>query len=263
MLRLFYAPSTCALASHIALQEAGADYETVRLDFGSNDQHKPEYLAINPKGRVPALATDRGILTETPPILIFVAQSFPQSHLAPLDDAFLFARVQAFNSYLCTTVSCRSRPSYARLSLGRSRRHRCYRRDAKEGAAIRSRVLRPYRARDVCRPLGDGRQLHNLRFLSLYLGSVAGRRWRRSEAISQGPRPRATHVGVPRGTNGVDRGISPCRTRLDSAGATATDGFYLWRVHLGLSVPSQHTSRPFWQPHSPPCHEHPRPIGLS
>jgi glutathione S-transferase len=46
--------------------------------------------------------TDRGILTETPAILAFVAQSFP--HLAPLDDAFAFARVQAFNSYLCSIV---------------------------------------------------------------------------------------------------------------------------------------------------------------
>jgi glutathione S-transferase len=48
--------------------------------------------------------TDRGILTETPAILAFVAQSFPQSRLAPLDDAFAFARIQAFNSYLCATV---------------------------------------------------------------------------------------------------------------------------------------------------------------
>jgi glutathione S-transferase len=104
MLKLFYAHSTCALASHIALQEAGADYETVRLDFRANDQRKPEYLAINPKGRVPALVTDKGILTETPAILAFVAHSFPQARLAPLDDAFAFARVQAFNAYLCSTV---------------------------------------------------------------------------------------------------------------------------------------------------------------
>jgi glutathione S-transferase len=104
MLKLFYAANTCALASHIALQEAGANYETVRLDFRSNDQRKPEYLAINPKGRVPALVTDRGILTETPAILAFVAQTFPQSRLAPLNDAFAFAQVQAFNSYLCATV---------------------------------------------------------------------------------------------------------------------------------------------------------------
>jgi len=104
MLKLFYAPNTCALASHIALQEAGADYETVRLDFRKNEQRDAKYLAINPKGRVPALATDKGILTETPAILAFIAQSFPQSHLAPLDDPFAFARVQSFNSYLCATV---------------------------------------------------------------------------------------------------------------------------------------------------------------
>jgi glutathione S-transferase len=104
MLKLFYATNTCALASHIALEEAGADYETERVDFRANEQRKPEYLAINPKGRVPALVTDRGILTETPAILAFVAQSFPKSRLAPLDDAFAFARIQAFNSYLCSTV---------------------------------------------------------------------------------------------------------------------------------------------------------------
>lgn len=104
MLKLFYAVNTCALASHIALAEAGAAYETVRLEFGSNDQRSAKYLAVNPKGRVPALITDRGTLTETPAILAFVAQSYPKARLAPLDDPFDFARVQAFNSYLCSTV---------------------------------------------------------------------------------------------------------------------------------------------------------------
>lgn len=104
MFKLFYAPGTCALASHIALEEAGAPYEAVRLDFRAGEQHKPEYLAINPKGRVPALVTEHGILTETPAILAFLAQIFPAARLAPLDDAFAFARVQSFNSYLCSTV---------------------------------------------------------------------------------------------------------------------------------------------------------------
>jgi len=104
MLKLYYAPGSCALASHIALQEAGATYTTERLDFKSNQQNSPEYLAVNPKGRVPALITDRGILTETPAMLAFIAQSFPQAKLAPFDDAFAFAQVQAFNSYLCSTV---------------------------------------------------------------------------------------------------------------------------------------------------------------
>jgi len=104
MLKLYYAPGTCAMASHIALQESGAAYTTERLDFKTNQQNSPEYLAINPKGRVPALVTDRGILTETPAMLAFIAQSFPAAKLAPSDDAFAFAQAQAFNSYLCSTV---------------------------------------------------------------------------------------------------------------------------------------------------------------
>ena len=104
MLKLYYAPGTCALASHIALEEAGAAYTTERLDFKSNQQTSPEYLKVNPKGRVPALVSDQGVLTETPALLAYIAQSFPQAKLAPLDDAFAFAQVQSFNNYLCATV---------------------------------------------------------------------------------------------------------------------------------------------------------------
>jgi len=104
MIKLFYAVNTCSLASHIALEETGAAYQTVRLSFADNEQRGPEYLAINPKGRVPAMVTDRGILTETPAMLAYIAQSFPEACLAPLDDPFAFAQVQAFNSYLCSTV---------------------------------------------------------------------------------------------------------------------------------------------------------------
>ena len=104
MLKLYYSPGSCAPASHIALEEAGAAYTAERVDFKSNQQNSPEYLAINPKGRVPALVTDRGILTETPAILAFVAQSFPRAKLTPFEDPFALAQVQAFNSYLCSTV---------------------------------------------------------------------------------------------------------------------------------------------------------------
>lgn len=102
MLNLYYAAHTCSLATHIVLEEVGADYTTTRVDFASTQQRSPEYLKINPKGRVPALVTDRGILTETPAMLAFVAQTFPKQNLALMDDAFAFAEVQAFNSYLCS-----------------------------------------------------------------------------------------------------------------------------------------------------------------
>jgi glutathione S-transferase len=103
MTKLYWASGTCALASHIALEEAGAKYETVKLDFSQGDQRKPEYLKVNPKGRVPALITERGVITETPAILAWIAQTHPQAKLAPADP-FEFAVAQAFNSYLCSTV---------------------------------------------------------------------------------------------------------------------------------------------------------------
>lgn len=104
MLKLFYAPGTCSLAAHIALEETGVPYEARRVDFSTAEQTKPDYLAINPKGRVPALVTDRGVITETPAILTYVAQSFPEAKLVPNGDAYAFSRVQSFLSYLCSTV---------------------------------------------------------------------------------------------------------------------------------------------------------------
>ena len=101
---LYYMPNTCALATHIALEHVGADYQLRCVDFASDEQRSPDYLRVNPKGRVPALVTQRGVLTETPAILAFIAQSFPEARLAPLDDPFAFAQLQAFNSYLCATV---------------------------------------------------------------------------------------------------------------------------------------------------------------
>ncbi|MDP1966028.1 MAG: glutathione S-transferase N-terminal domain-containing protein [Reyranella sp.] len=102
MLKLYYAAHTCSLATHIVLEEAGADYSTVRVDFAREQQKSPEFLKVNPKDRVPALVTDKGILTETPAMLVYLAQSFPASRLALMDDPFAFAQVQAFNAYLCS-----------------------------------------------------------------------------------------------------------------------------------------------------------------
>jgi glutathione S-transferase len=105
MLNLFVGSiGTCSLASHIALEEAGADYKVTRLDFSKNEQKTADYLKINPKARVPALVTDKGTITETPAILLYIAQTHPKAKLAPLDDPFALAQIQALNSYLCSTV---------------------------------------------------------------------------------------------------------------------------------------------------------------
>lgn len=102
-MQLHYAPNTVALASLIALEEIGAPYTTLRLDFRQNAQRSDAYLAVNPKGRVPALVTDHGVLTETPAILTWLGQSFPAANLLP-PDPFGFARVQELMAYLCSTV---------------------------------------------------------------------------------------------------------------------------------------------------------------
>jgi len=104
MLIFHYAPRTCALAAHLALEHAGADYQAVAVDLAGNAQRSPQFLALNPKGRVPALQTERGTLTEIPALLLYIAQRYPAAALAPLDDPFALAQLQAFNSYLCSTV---------------------------------------------------------------------------------------------------------------------------------------------------------------
>ena len=104
MLKLYSAPGTISLACQIALEEVGADYELVSVDFAQNAQRQPDYLAINPKSRVPALVTDHGVITEAPAILTYIAQTFPAARLAPFDDPFAFAQVQAFCAYLCSWV---------------------------------------------------------------------------------------------------------------------------------------------------------------
>ena len=101
---LYLAPGTCAQAVHIALHDAGAPHTLHSLDFSAAEQRSPAYLAVNPRGRVPALVTEHGTLTEVPALLMFVAQSFPAAKLAPLADPFRLAQLQGFNSFLCSTV---------------------------------------------------------------------------------------------------------------------------------------------------------------
>ncbi len=101
---LYSTPGSCAVAAHLALELVGADYEAVQLDFSKNEQRSEAYLRINAKGRVPALVTDHGVLTETPAILQFIAQSFPVRHMASLSDPWQLARACEFHSYLGSTV---------------------------------------------------------------------------------------------------------------------------------------------------------------
>jgi glutathione S-transferase len=104
MLTFYHATGpSCALATQIALEEAGADFQDVAVDLGKGEQRKPDFLKLNPKGRVPVLVTDKGVLTENVALLLFVAQTYPKANLAPTEP-FLLAKMQAFNAYLAATV---------------------------------------------------------------------------------------------------------------------------------------------------------------
>jgi len=104
MLKLYYSPGACAMASHIALEESGAPYEAVAIDLSKGEQRTPAYLAINPAGGTPALETERGVITQNAAILAFIAQTRPQQNLAPVGDPFRMARFNAFNGYLGSTL---------------------------------------------------------------------------------------------------------------------------------------------------------------
>ncbi|MEM7061099.1 MAG: glutathione S-transferase family protein [Pseudomonadota bacterium] len=101
--QFYYAQHTIALASHIVLEEVGAKADLHRIDFGTAEQRSADYTALNPKARVPVLVTEHGTLTETPAMLVFIAQTFPQAGLAP-SDPFAFAKMQEFNSYIASTL---------------------------------------------------------------------------------------------------------------------------------------------------------------
>jgi glutathione S-transferase len=103
-MKLFYTPGACSMVPHIVLEEIGLPYESAVIDFAADDQLKPEYLAINPAGRVPVLTTDRGVVTEIPAILGYLARAYPQAGLAPADDPFAFADMQAFHMFIATTI---------------------------------------------------------------------------------------------------------------------------------------------------------------
>jgi glutathione S-transferase len=104
MLKLFYSPGACSLVTHIALEEAGADYQPVRVTLAEGEHLKPEYLAINPHARVPALATDQGTITENIAILNYIADRFGAAGSVPQGDAFVAAQCNELLGWFSSTV---------------------------------------------------------------------------------------------------------------------------------------------------------------
>jgi glutathione S-transferase len=104
MLTLYYSPGACSMASHIALEESGAPYEAKQVNLGQGEQRSPDYLKINPRGKVPALKLDDGtVLTENTAILFYVAHRFGAKKLLP-EDLAAEARCLSIMAWLSNTV---------------------------------------------------------------------------------------------------------------------------------------------------------------
>lgn len=83
MYKLFYAPGSAAMAPHAILEEIGAKHELVPVDLKSKAHQKPEYLKLNPKGRVPVLIDGKFVMTESAAIIMHLADRHPEAKLAP------------------------------------------------------------------------------------------------------------------------------------------------------------------------------------
>ena len=84
-LTLTYAPIACSLVPYILLTEAGAQFDLLPVNLARGEHHAPDYLRLNPKGKVPALLIDGVPLTENVAIQLWIARQFPQAQLLPAD----------------------------------------------------------------------------------------------------------------------------------------------------------------------------------
>lgn len=101
---LYYAPTACSIAPHIALEEIGAEFEARRIDLAKGEQSSPEYLKINPRGRVPAMVIDGEVVTEVPALLTYIAGLKPEAGLLPEPGTLVHARCFEWLGFLSSTL---------------------------------------------------------------------------------------------------------------------------------------------------------------
>jgi glutathione S-transferase len=112
-MKFFYANGTCAIGIHALLEELGTPYEPKRLDFAKQEQISPDYLAINPKGKVPAIQRDDGsVVTEFPAIATWLATTAGGA-LLPKDPAALAHALETID-YIVATVHMQGFTRFAR-----------------------------------------------------------------------------------------------------------------------------------------------------
>jgi glutathione S-transferase len=105
MLALYFSPGSSSMAVHIALHEIGVDFERRPVSFAKREQHSPEYLALNPEGKVPTLVIDaRPPLTEVAAILYYLAKRYPEAALWPEGGPEAEAQAISWMSFIASTI---------------------------------------------------------------------------------------------------------------------------------------------------------------
>ena len=105
-MKLYYSPGACSLSPHIALLESGLPYDLVKVDLKAKKlENGDDYLKINPKGQVPALALDSGeLVTEGPVIVQMIADKAAAKNLAPARDSAERYKLQEWLNFITTEV---------------------------------------------------------------------------------------------------------------------------------------------------------------
>jgi glutathione S-transferase len=104
MLTFYHAPGSSSMAVHIALHETGAPFEARPMSFATKDMQKPEFRAINPNGKVPTLLIDGRVLTEVAGCLFYLARSYPNANLLPVNDPEAEAQVVSWMSFIASAI---------------------------------------------------------------------------------------------------------------------------------------------------------------
>ena len=104
MLTLYFAPGSSSMAVQIALHEIGVPFEARPMSFKANDLRSPEYLALNPEGKVPALLVDGRPLFEVLAILFYLAKRFPDAKLLPRENIEAEAQALSWMSFAAATL---------------------------------------------------------------------------------------------------------------------------------------------------------------
>ena len=105
-MKLYYSPGACSLSPHIALLEAGLPYDLVKVDLKAEKlENGDDYLKVNPKGQVPALALDSGeLVTEGPVIVQMIADKAAAKNLAPARDSAERYKLQEWLNFITTEL---------------------------------------------------------------------------------------------------------------------------------------------------------------